>query len=139
MSKTTTTLGTGAAASIAHGHLLGTGLSDGENWDGDNEIFTKYLKNELSHDKVNFVGVTQIQCWNYQHSLNAHVEETINSNELDPNYVRTAYVGGNKENKAGDPGAMMWPGSFEMSAEDRAAQIFEAVKRLLGKPSVHQH
>jgi len=114
-------------------------FSDGENWDTDNEVFSKCLQDDLGPDKVNFVGLTQIQCWNYAYSLNAHIEEDIQAGKLDPNFVRTAYVGGNKGDKDdATTGSMLWPGSFEMTPEDRSTQILEAIKRLLGKPSV-QH
>src|SRR6185437_7755567 len=44
-------------------------FSDGENWDTDNEVFIKTIQEDLGPDKVNFIGMTQIQCWNYGYSL----------------------------------------------------------------------
>ena len=113
-------------------------FSDGENWNDDNEVAVKILKEELGPDKVNFIGMTQIQCWNYDYSLNAHVDERIKAGELNPNFLRLAYVGGNKAGDKEAIGGMQWPmGGLEMSPEERSTQIKQAIKDLLGKESVH--
>lgn len=108
-------------------------FTDGENWDTDNEVFVKTINDDLGPDKVNFMGVTQIQCWGYNHSLNAHLEQSLASGVINPSFLRTAYVGGNRGDDKNAQGGMSWPGSFEMNPEERGVQIKEAIKALLGK------
>lgn len=108
-------------------------FTDGENWDSDNEVFVKTINEDLGPDKVNFMGVTQIQCWGYDYSLNAHLEKSLANKQVSPDFLRTAYVGGNKGDKGNAQGGMSWPGTFEMNPEERGLQIKDAIKALLGK------
>lgn len=105
-------------------------FSDGENWDGDNEVFVKCLKEDLSPNLVNFIGVTQILSWNYDYSLNSYVEKQISAGNLNSEFIRTAYVGGNRKNI--ESGAI-FPYSNEMNPEKRDEEVKEAIKNLLGK------
>jgi uncharacterized sporulation protein YeaH/YhbH (DUF444 family) len=105
-------------------------FSDGDNWSEDNEVFIKTIKEELGPDRVNFIGCTQIMCWNYDYSLNKHLEEAIKSERLDPNFVRTAYV--SEDRNSEDSGGFQGNSRYEMSPEDRDRQVKEAIKRLLG-------
>lgn len=107
-------------------------FGDGENWGGDNEVFAETLRTDLGPDKVNFVGVTQVMSYFYQNSLNGHLEKEIAERRLDPQFVRTAYVGGRRgdQDDAADGNAWFSP---TISDEERDGQIKDAIKALLGK------
>ncbi len=110
-------------------------FTDGENWQSDNDVFVDCLNNELGPDKVNFVGSTQIMCWGYDWSLNNHLEQSIRNGKLDPNFLRTAYVGGNRGTKSENFG---FGYGYEMPADERDEQIKQAIKALLGRGSAHK-
>lgn len=70
-------------------------FTDGENWDGDNEVFCNCLKKEFPPEVVNMVGITQILAWNHDGSLKKHVDENCRANN-----IRTSSI---SFNNAGQP------------------------------------
>lgn len=88
-------------------------FTDGENWDGDNNIFIDTLKKEFGQDKVNFTGIIQINAWNYTNTLLADVESAITNGQLDENYFKTAEIS-------------------SKSSETTEVQILNVIKDLLG-------
>jgi uncharacterized sporulation protein YeaH/YhbH (DUF444 family) len=108
-------------------------FSDGENWQGDNEVFSRCLQEELGPNQVNFIGLTQVMCWGYDWSVNKHIEEQIEAKKIDPQFVRTAYVGGTRPGEKQAQGDGMFNWGYQMADEERDQQIKEAIKALLGK------
>lgn len=91
-------------------------FTDGENWDGDNEIFVNLLKKDFDSKTVNMVGITQILAWNYQNSLKQFVDKSSFGN------VRTSQVSFHAHTMNG-----------QLSEEDRNSQIKNVIIDLLGK------
>lgn len=92
-------------------------FTDGENWDGDNDLFIKTLKEEFNPAIVNMVGVTQILAYNYDNSL----KQAIDSNTFDN--VKTTQIGVPAHSSS----------LVQLSEEDRNSQIKNAIVELLGK------
>jgi len=63
-------------------------FTDGENWDGDNEVFCKMLDTDFRPDVVNMAGIAQVLPWRYEHSLKHHVDEHCRGKN-----IRTTQVG----------------------------------------------
>lgn len=102
-------------------------FSDGENWDNDNEEFVQVIKDDLPPDIVNFMGITQILCWNYKGSLKQYVDAKIKDGTLDGDCVRTVSIGAEEEQKGYTIGY-----SPAISEDDRNEQLKKAIKKLLG-------
>lgn len=88
-------------------------FTDGENWEGDNKVFVDLLKNNFGQKVANFVGVVQIQSWNYNDTLKYEVDLALSSGKLDKKYFKTAEVNAR-------------------SVESTDNQVLEAIKKLLG-------
>lgn len=101
-------------------------FTDGDNWDGDNEKFVSSLQNDVGIDKINFVGITQVNCWQYEYSVAKAVNDAISAGKISKDLVRMAYVGGSK------PGVPGGYGHGGMSEADRDAQVKDAIRTLLG-------
>lgn len=95
-------------------------FTDGENWDDDNSVFVKMLKEQFPPKIVNFVGITQIMA--YSPGLKEFVDQNIG--DL-PN-VKTTSIGNKDSNSTG------WGGGYGMSDEDRDQQVRQAIVDLLG-------
>ena len=92
-------------------------FTDGENWGGDNEIFSEIIQKQMSPRDVNFVGITQIMSYSYENSLKKFMDDKIKGGIFDNDYLRTASVGGNQ--KIGD--------------DEKYISIKQAIKDLMGK------
>jgi hypothetical protein len=92
-------------------------FTDGENWDGDNEVFVKTLKEEFSPRTVNMIGITQILAYNYDGSLKQYVDKNTFEN------LKTAQVSIPTHSSS----------LVQMAEEDRNYQIKNAIIDLLGK------
>jgi len=101
-------------------------FTDGENWEGDNQVFISTLQEEFNSDVVNFTGITQILSSVRGGSVKDDVDNAIDDGTLNPEYVRTASVG------EGNP---YWSSAVE---EDRNKEIMKAIKKLLGNPEIIQ-
>jgi len=49
-------------------------FTDGENWDGDNNVFVNLLKENFDSKIVNLIGITQVVPWRYEDSLKQFVD-----------------------------------------------------------------
>lgn len=107
-------------------------FTDGENWHDDDPVFVKSLKEDLGHDRINFIGITQVKSWNYAGSLGHSVDKAIADSFYPPDFVRTAYIGGRGPSDEGNQQAAGYYGVPEMSEEERNLAIKEAIKTLLG-------
>lgn len=95
-------------------------FTDGDNWDDDNPEFIRSLKEELGPDRVNVVGITQIMSYSYEASLKKLVDDMVESNELNGDFVRTCAIGRDEN------------GAF--TDERRNTSILDGIRTLLGKP-----
>lgn len=100
-------------------------FTDGENWNGDNEIFNETIAKEFPPEKVNFVGVAQIMCWMGEQSLKAELDEFVKEKNI--KNVRTTEIG---NSATADDGSMAMMG--QLSEDERDAQIKRAIMELLG-------
>lgn len=93
-------------------------FTDGENWDGDNEIFVNILNQEFNPKFVNMVGISQILPWRYESSLKQFVDKNLKLENL-----RTTQIAGDVN------------GSFvdQISFEERDKLIKKSIVDLLGK------
>jgi uncharacterized sporulation protein YeaH/YhbH (DUF444 family) len=89
-------------------------FTDGENWDGDNEVFCKMLDKEFSPSVVNMVGITQVVPWRYENSLKQYVDNNCRGSN-----VRTTQVG--------------TMGMSPTNEEERDKAIRSSIADLLGK------
>lgn len=99
-------------------------FTDGENWGGDNKVFCETIKEKLSPNIVNFVGITQILSWIDEGSLKHYVDNAIGQQSvlrLD-NLKTTSII---SEDKKGYYSTI--------SDEARDLQIKKAIIELLGK------
>lgn len=88
-------------------------FTDGENWEGDNDLFVKILQDNFTREKINFTGVVQIYSWEYSGTLKQSVDYAIGLNKLDQNYFKTAEIS-------------------SKSSETTESKILECIKKLLG-------
>lgn len=65
-------------------------FTDGENWDGDNEVFCSMINKQFSPNLVNLVGITQILPWKYEDSLKKNVDDKCKSKNIRTTSVGTA-------------------------------------------------
>lgn len=91
-------------------------FTDGENWDGDNEVFCSMLDKDFGADIVNMAGITQILPWRYDDSLKKHVDERCRGKN-----IRTTSVGS--------------AGTSPANEEERDKAIKSAISELLGRGS----
>jgi uncharacterized protein len=89
-------------------------FTDGENWDGDNDVFCKCLEKDFPPEVVNMVGITQILPWRYENSLKKHVDDNCKGNN-----VRTTSVGS--------------AGTSPANEEERDKAIRAGITELLGR------
>lgn len=89
-------------------------FTDGENWDGDNEVFCKCLDKDFSADVVNMVGITQVLPWRYENSLKKEVDERCRGKN-----IKTTSVGS--------------AGTSPANEEERDKSIRAAITELLGR------
>lgn len=89
-------------------------FTDGENWDGDNEVFCKSLEADFGPDVVNMVGIAQVLPYRYEDSLKQYVDQRCRSDNL-----RTTQVGTIGMSPAND--------------EDRDKAIRASISDLLGR------
>jgi uncharacterized sporulation protein YeaH/YhbH (DUF444 family) len=102
-------------------------FTDGENWDGDNKVFVETIQKLMPPNVVNFVGVTQILSYFYQHSLKHAVDESLDKMDN----VRTTYIG--SEDKGTGQQDMGGWGGVQLTEDQRNEQIKRAIGDLLGK------
>lgn len=88
-------------------------FTDGENWEGDNDLFVKILEDNFTREKINFTGIVQIYSWEYSGTLKQSVDYAIGSNKLDQNYFKTAEIS-------------------SKSSGTTESKILECIKKLLG-------
>lgn len=105
-------------------------FTDGENWDNDNQNFTKIIKEQFTEDIVNFIGIAQILPWRYKGSLKEYVDENVLMSENPPSNVVTTDI--MPSDKPADSQSM-WGYSSELSEEERDEKIKEAIIDLLGR------
>jgi len=91
-------------------------FTDGENWDNDNSVFVKTLKEEFNSKFVNMIGITQILPYRYDGSLKQYVDQNCDLNNL----KTTSISNGNNLN-------------LDSWAKERDEQIKSAIIDLLGK------
>lgn len=91
-------------------------FTDGENWDNDNSVFVKTLKEEFNSKFVNMVGITQILPYRYDGSLKQYIDQNCDLNNL----KTTSVSNSNNMN-------------LESWAKERDEQIKNAIIDLLGK------
>ncbi len=89
-------------------------FTDGDNWDGDNDVFCSMLDKDFAPEAVNMVGITQILPWRYENSLKQRVDEKCKGGN-----VRTTSVGTAGTSPAND--------------EERDKGIRGAISELLGR------
>lgn len=89
-------------------------FTDGENWDGDNEVFCKTLESDFGPDVVNMVGIAQVLPYRYEDSLKQYVDQRSRK----PN-LRTTQVG--------------TIGMSPANEEDRDKAIRNSISELLGR------
>jgi uncharacterized sporulation protein YeaH/YhbH (DUF444 family) len=103
-------------------------FTDGDNWDEDNNVFIKMLKERFGADICNLVGITQILSYSPQNSVLEKVNKALESGILDSNIVKTTEI-----SSGGTPDKYGWVNPSALSEDDRNAQIMRAIKDLLGK------
>ena len=106
-------------------------FTDGENWDNDNEVFSKIIKDQFTEDIVNFIGIAQILPWRYKGSLKEYVDENVLMSENPPSNVVTTDIMSDSEDNVSS-----WGPASEISEEERDVKIREAIIDLLGKPGL---
>ncbi len=106
-------------------------FTDGENWDNDNEVFSKIIKDQFTEDIVNFIGIAQILPWRYKGSLKEYVDENVLMSESPPSNVVTTDIMSDSEDNVSS-----WGPASEISEEERDVKIREAIIDLLGKPGL---
>jgi hypothetical protein len=88
-------------------------FTDGENWQGDNEVFVETLKKEFGPKVINFTGIVQIQSWSYNDTLKYEIDRALSEGSLNEEYFKTAEIS-------------------SKSVESTELQILNAIKKLLG-------
>lgn len=86
-------------------------FTDGENWDGDNEVFLKTLQEKFSPDTVNLNGIVQVMPWRYEGSLKHFLDDRCQMKNL-----RTTQVV-----------------SSDSDGDDRDVMIRKAIVDILGR------
>ena len=71
-------------------------FTDGENWDGDNELFCDIMEKQMPNNIVNLIGITQV-LGSYSRSLKEFVDNRLHSGNM-PN-VKTTLI--NNPNEVG--------------------------------------
>ena len=71
-------------------------FTDGENWDGDNEIFCDVMEKQMPSNLVNLIGITQV-LGNYSRSLKEFVDNRLHSGSM--SNVKTTLI--NNPNEVG--------------------------------------
>ena len=71
-------------------------FTDGENWDGDNEIFCKVMEEQMPENIVNLIGITQV-LGSYSRSLKEFVDSKMHGGNL--SNVKTTLI--NNPNEIG--------------------------------------
>jgi hypothetical protein len=89
-------------------------FTDGENWDGDNDVFCKALENDMPPSVVNMVGIAQVLPWRYENSLKQHVDDNCGGSN-----IRTTQVGN--------------MGVSPTNGDDRDRWIRSSISDLLGR------
>lgn len=89
-------------------------FTDGENWEGDNEVFCKILENDFPPSVVNMAGIAQVFPWRNEDSLKQSVDEKCRSTN-----VRTTQVG--------------TIGMSPANEEERDKSIKSSISELLGR------
>lgn len=100
-------------------------FTDGENWSGDDAIFSKMLQEKFHPGVVNLVGITQVLPYQYQGSLKEYVDKHVGDMEN----LRTTDIMGDSNSSSG------W-GSPPLSDDLRDQKLREAIIDLLGKDHV---
>lgn len=100
-------------------------FTDGDNWNGDNEVLVQTLKNDFGPEAVNFCGVTQILPYAYDRSVKQAVDKAIVDGTLDKERFRTVGIGSTATSTG------MW-GSPALTDEERDKQVLRAIRVLLG-------
>lgn len=93
-------------------------FTDGENWDGDNDIFVNLLKENFSPEIVNLVGITQVIPWRYENSLKQFVDLNLKNKNLKTTQIGSLSNGGFYESR--------------ISQEERDNAIKKSIIDLLG-------
>jgi uncharacterized sporulation protein YeaH/YhbH (DUF444 family) len=109
-------------------------FSDGENWDNDNAAFCDRLKDKFPPDIVNFMGITQVLCWNYNNSLKQFVDGQIGQGRFDPNHIRTVSIG---QEDAQQPYVGHTMSSTSLTDDERDEAVMKAIKELLGRKEIN--
>lgn len=86
-------------------------FTDGENWDGDNEVFLKTLQDKFSPDTVNLNGIVQVMPWRYDGSLKQFLDDRCGMKNVKTTQIPADSTGG----------------------DDRDARIRKAIVDIIGK------
>ena len=106
-------------------------FTDGENWPGDNETFSKTLTEQFPPNTVNFVGLAQILSWTYQGSLKEHVDKACASIKN----IKTTSVEPPDASNSNTQQRYSY-GTPQLSDDERDAQVRRAIIDLIGKEKV---
>jgi uncharacterized sporulation protein YeaH/YhbH (DUF444 family) len=85
-------------------------FTDGENWDGDNEVFLETLKEKFHPRAVNMNGIVQVMPWRYEGSLKHFLDDNCSMKNLRSTQISAEHH----------------------SNDDRDAQVKRAIMDLLG-------
>jgi len=109
-------------------------FSDGDNFGDDNRVVCNLLKNELTPQKVNMFGMTQILPWGYDETVKHAIDKKIADGTLDSEFYRTTAIVRPDQQQSG-LGRFGWGWVWDesMDEESRNQAIKNAIKDLLGK------
>ena len=90
-------------------------FTDGENWNSDNDMFVKILKEQFNEKIVNLFAVTQIYAYDHKGSVMEAVDNAVLDNILGEN-IKTTEI----------------PAKAGSSEEERNKAILKAIREILG-------
>ena len=112
-------------------------FTDGENWNDDNSVFCKIIKDKFPENVVNLVGITQVLPWSSADSLKDYVDKHFQLGSTNPTMTNLKTTGiGMKEAKGRPAIHSMYYNVPQLSEEERNKQIMQSITDLLGKDKV---
>lgn len=113
-------------------------FTDGDNWDGDNDVFCKMLQDKFPPNIVNMIGITQVMPYSSRDSLKQHVDEyfRLGTDPVVDNLKTTGIGIKEAENRPQLGYGYYATPPPQLSEEERNIQIKKAIIDLLGTGKV---
>jgi hypothetical protein len=106
-------------------------FTDGENWNDDNEVFCKTIKERFPKNVVNLFGLTQVLPYSSANSLKEYVDSYLNRPGISVDNVKTTGIGFNEAKGRPHLGSGFF-NTPELGEEERNSQIKQSIIDLLG-------